>query len=78
MTLNGFLAGEDSENYSEPQEINLKRKSHVCPCITAKIAAIKIFALLDTGAQMSAISEHVYEQLKGNEIIRVLPVTNTV
>ena len=36
----------------------------VCPCITVEIEKKNILALLDSGAQVSAISEALYQQLR--------------
>lgn len=48
---------------------------HSCPHLVIKIGNIKVDALLDTGSEISAISEEFFKILKSDTTLNVLPVS---
>lgn len=59
-----------------PSNEVLQRESIDCPRLNISIGDVQIRALLDTGSQITGISETLYNRLKQTQEIPTLPVQN--
>ena len=90
MSINGPSACRKSYNFvhdleqgiinnnKDRQQINKINKIPQSPQIKIKIYDVNTWALLDTGSQITAISEKFYERLKCKKIIQEMPVSNVI
>lgn len=63
--------------YNNKKDINIKSKLiGLCPYIVITIFDDEINALIDTGSQLTCISEKYYEKLKERREFNELPVSN--
>lgn len=64
------------ENVTDVNDNKEVSKFPPCPRITACIIAVPISALIDTGSQITAVSETFYQYLKTYHKVVELPVSN--
>ena len=65
------------ENLLDDKMENRSNTKRECPVISLNCEGIEIRALVDSGSQITAISETKYDELKGRGIsIPVLPLNN--
>ena len=69
----GIMNSKDLDNF----ENNFK-KIAASPHLMCKVKRMKIWSLIDSGSEVSAMSEDLYNDLRKNNKITELPVSNTV
>ena len=70
---NGVLNDKDLEHFE-----NNFNKIAASPHLLCVIKGLKIWSLIDSGSQVSAMSDELYNELNKNHKITELPVSNTV
>ena len=70
-----YLPGNIDDN-SDSNQLNLKKSMARCVHLRVEIAGIISWALLDTGSQITCISEDYYKKLLANIRLTELPASN--